>query len=245
VSGARVVVGLAVVGLAAFALVAYARTAVDAQAPEDEADGSILGGLNWGGLVGYTDPIASAVYDLETEVQSMTPIYSGISPDANARAFLQTIQRCEGTPDAGGYACLYGSTPGRPLTFSSFADHPYLTGEWPGVHLSDVQCAGAGLSSGCITTAAGAYQFTRGTWKGLRDRLSLPDFSPASQDAAALQKLRDIGAYAALARGDLAGAVAKARSTWASLPGAGYAGQGTRSMEQVAAWYTGNGGALA
>ena len=73
----------------------------------------------------------------------------------------------------------------------------------------------------------------------------VPDFSPASQDAAAIQLLKDCGAYARLQAGDLTGAIAKARRTWASLPGAGYAGQGMRSPQQVAAWYSQAGGAVA
>lgn len=244
-SAARAVVVLGAVALGVVALSAYARTQADAQAPEDEGGGSILGGLDWSTVGSLADPFTSAFDSLQTEVQAMTQDQSGMSPDANARAFLDVIQRCEGTPEAGGYACLYGSSPQRPVTFSNFADHPKITGEWPGVRLSDVQCGGAGLSPGCITTAAGAYQMTRPTWQRLRDRLGLPDFSPASQDAAAIQLLKDCGAYSRLAAGDLAGAVDAARRTWASLPGANYAGQGMRSMGQVAAWYGGAGGGTA
>jgi lysozyme len=240
-SGRRALAVVAVVGLAAFAVMAYARTQ-SLQAPEEEGSASLLGGLDWSAVGALADPISAAFDELQTEV---TMNGTTLDPSANARAFLDVVKRSEGTPDAGGYACLYGSSPSRPVVFSNFTDHPYLTGEWPGVRLSDVQCGGAGLSPGCITTAAGAYQMTKSTWARLRDRLSLPDFSPASQDAAALQLLKDCGAYSKLAAGDLPGAVAAARRTWASLPGANFAGQGMRSMSQVAQWYGDSGGAVA
>lgn len=241
----RVIVAAGLLGLVGIAMVAYGRSQ-SLQAPEDEsAGGSILGAVNWQDLGAAADPFVSAFDDLQTEVQSMTNEPSGMSPEANVSAFLQVLQRCEGTAAAGGYACLYGSTPARPVTFSNFSDHPKLTGEWAGVRLSDVQCEGAGLSPGCISTAAGAYQITRPTWQRVRAKIGLTDFSPASQDAAAVQLLRDCGAFASLSAGDLAGAVSRARRTWASLPGANYDGQGMRTMDQVAAWYSGSGGAVA
>jgi lysozyme len=239
-SGARVVVGVAVLGLAAFALVAYARSQ-SLQAPEDQ--GSIMGDL-WGSVGAAGDPFVSAFDSLQAEVEAMNQnnALSGMSPDANVRAFLDVIQRCEGTAGQGDpYRVCYGFS----HVIQDFSDHPKLTGEWAGVQLSDVQCGGAGLSPGCISTAAGAYQITRPTWQRLRDRLGLVDFSPASQDAAAIQLLKDCGAYSRLAAGDLSGAVAKARGTWASLPGANYAGQGMRTFDQVASWYSGSGGAVA
>lgn len=240
-SGARAVAVVAVVGLAVLALSAYGR-AQPAQAPEEDGAGSILGGLDWGQVGSLSDPIYSAIDSLQSEVDAMTQDQSGMSPEANVQAFLGVIRSCEGTANTSDpYRVCYGYS----HVIQSFAEHPKLSGEWAGVRLSDVQCGGAGLSPGCISTAAGAYQITKPTWVRLRDKLGLPDFSPASQDAAAVQLLRDCGAYSRLVAGDLAGAVAKARGTWASLPGANYAGQGMRSMEQVAAWYSGAGGAVA
>ncbi|NDG04091.1 MAG: lysozyme, partial [Alphaproteobacteria bacterium] len=76
-----------------------------------------------------------------------------------------------------------------------------------------------GLNPPCFTTAAGGYQFIRPTWQRLRDRLGLEDFSPASQDAAAVELLREVGALDLIEQGDIEGAMKKASKAWASLPG--------------------------
>jgi lysozyme len=70
-----------------------------------------------------------------------------------------------------------------------------------------------------VSSAAGAYQLIKATWIRLRDKLQLPDFSPASQDLAAVQLLDDIGALKLVQAGDIQGALAKASKVWASLPG--------------------------
>lgn len=248
-STARVIVGVGILGLAAWATVAYARAGQGAG-----GDVAAVSVGNWfAGLtgdaedaqdVGALDPFSLAWDSLKSEVQGLTdmntqPTYSG---DANVRAFLEVLKRCEGTANAADpYRVCYAYR----HTIDSFADHPAITGEWRGEPLTAQQCAGAGLGSGCISTAAGAYQITRPTWKGVRTKIGAADFSPAWQDAAAVQLLKDCGAWSKLQQGDMQGAVASARRTWASLPGANYAGQGMRSMEQVAAWYGAAGGGTA
>lgn len=165
----------------------------------------------------------------------------------NLAAFLTAIATAEGTADGNGYRALYGHTPRRPVLFDSFADHPAELG-WPGVRLSDEQCAGAGLSSGCVTTAAGRYQITRTTWRRLRAKLgrdALPDFSPASQDRAAQELIAERGALRDVQTGAVEAAIDKVRRIWASLPGAGYAGQPERSLPYVLAAYETAGGTLA
>ena len=72
----------------------------------------------------------------------------------------------------------------------------------------------------------------------------MPDFGPASQDAAATELLRERGALARLEVGDFAGAIEKARKEWASLPGAGY-GQGERSIAWLTEKFTNAGGVVA
>jgi muramidase (phage lysozyme) len=79
---------------------------------------------------------------------------------------------------------------------------------------------------------------------GARNALGLPDFSPASQDRAALYLVEKRGALEDVKAGRLAQAVSKCRNEWASLPG-NYARQGQRSLEQLAAWYQSAGGNLA
>jgi lysozyme len=101
------------------------------------------------------------------------------------------------------------------------------------------------LQPGCRSTAAGRYQIIVGTWRGLKKDLRLPDFSAASQDRAAVELLRRVGALDNIRRGDLSGAVAAARRTWAGLPGAGYAGQPEKSGSAFQVAYLEYGGSLA
>jgi hypothetical protein len=63
------------------------------------------------------------------------------------------------------YTTLYGGH-----QFTSFVAHPGIEIKLPG---------------GGETSAAGRYQFEKGTWAGQAKRLGLVDFSPDSQDAAA------------------------------------------------------------
>lgn len=241
----RVLAVLLVVGAGAYAWSAYVRAQDEAiEAPAPVAEGDISDPSTWGA---YVDDIQSAIEDLGAEVGASEESQANmqqIDYQGNVRAMLEAIKLCEGTKHAGEYACLYGSRPGALRTFESFADHPRIVSR-----ISDRDQR--------WTSAAGAYQFmavspipgggsTRvDTWDRLKARLNLPDFSPASQDAAAVELLRECGALSRLQVGDLAGAVSRARRIWASLPGANYAGQGMRTMAQVQAWYTGNGGTLA
>jgi len=163
-------------------------------------------------------------------------------PDRNVRALLDAIAYAEGTanqPDP--YRVCYAYS----HTIQSFADHPTALKEWPGVVLTAEQCRGAGLGPGCKSTAAGKYQITLTTWRDVKPGLGLTDFTPASQDRAAIELLRRKGALDLIRRGDLAGALSAARSTWASLPGANYAGQGMRTSGQMVTAYLNAGGSLA
>lgn len=151
--------------------------------------------------------------------------------EANQAAFLAAIRAAEGTDRA---ADPYRVVFGYGTTLQDLSDHPYFTGEWQGAAFGD----------GNWSTAAGAYQFIRGTWSHLRDRMGLPDFGPASQDAAALQLIADKGALDDVRAGRFADAVQKVRKVWASLPGAGY-GQGERSLAWLQARYQQAGGSIA
>lgn len=161
--------------------------------------------------------------------------------DANTAAFLAMIKQAEGTAGRGDpYRVCYAYA----HTIQSFNDHPAITGEWRGEPLSAAMCAGAGLGPGCVSTAAGAYQIIKPTWVNLKKKLGLNDFSPASQDAAAVELLRQRGALAYIEKGRFADAVNAARKEWASLTGAGY-GQGERSLPWLQARFTDAGGVLA
>lgn len=164
---------------------------------------------------------------------------------ANRKAFLSAIRWAEGTSGANGYRALYGHTPAAPRLAGSLAAHPVQSGEWRGAPLTDAQCRGAGLGPGCITTAAGAYQMTLPTWTRMKQALGLPDFGPASQDQAALRLIADLGALQDIDAGRFDAAVSKLARTWASLPGAGYAGQPEKSIAALRQVYAGAGGTFA
>lgn len=157
---------------------------------------------------------------------------------ANEQAFLAAITRGEGTEGPDGYYTLMGGG-----TFTSEVDHPASLG-WSGTKLSDAMCKAAGFRPGCVSTAAGKYQINRPTWLRVKARLSLPDFSPSSQDAAALFLIQEKGALTDVREGRIDQAVRKVRSVWASLPGAGY-GQHEVGIETVKQAFLSAGGTLA
>lgn len=123
---------------------------------------------------------------------------------SNLKAFLEAIAVSEGTFGHGddGYNVLVGGQ-----LFHSYADHPRIL-----IHLRP------DLSS----TAAGRYQILKATFDDLKKKLNLPDFSPASQDLAATELIREQHAYEDVMAGHFDKAIAKVANIWASLPGAGY-----------------------
>ncbi len=149
----------------------------------------------------------------------------------NVRAFLLMIRRCEGTAGPDGYRTMFTGK-----LFSDFSKHPNI----------------ANSANGYTSTAAGAYQFLYSTWKDLQRSLLLPDFSPASQDAGAVELIRRRGALDDVIAGDIATAVDKCAKEWASLPvvtgakaGKSYYGQPVKSLATVTNYYTSAGGQLA
>lgn len=155
-------------------------------------------------------------------------------------AFLAVIRRAEvgGWDDARRYTTFYGGA-----QFSDLSDHPVATKERRGVRLPDAMCRAAGFAPGCVSTAAGAYQFILPTWQRMRAAGAagpgsprLPDFSPASQDEAARRLVERIGAGQLLRAGDVEGAILRAGGQWASLPGS-TANQNPKSLGTVTAWF--------
>jgi lysozyme len=159
----------------------------------------------------------------------------------NERAVLKLIQWAEGT-DKGEdpYRVCYGYK----HTIVSFKDHPSITGEWMGEKLPDWMCRNAGQGPGCVSTAAGAYQMIRPTWRGIRDRLRLPSFDPEYQDRAALYLIANRGALEDVHAGRIKTAIAKCSAEWASLPG-NFAGQPQRRQDDLLAAFEQAGGRLA
>jgi lysozyme len=148
--------------------------------------------------------------------QAVSMFESDDMSNPNLTAFLRALRVGEGTSGPNGYSTLMGGG-----LFDSYADHPALLG-WRGTPLSDAMCRGAGFGPGCVSTAAGAYQITKPTWVRVAAKLGLSDFSPASQDAAAIELISEKGALGDIQAGRIDDAVSKVRRVWASLPGAGY-----------------------
>lgn len=223
--------------LSGAALAAQRRAVVVENEPAGQGAGSAAG--DW------WEPVSAAWQDLQTEVQTMGDTLNTITDrdtaQRNVSAFLEAIARAEGTAQrADPYRVCYGYR----HTIISLKEHPAVSGEWKGERLSDEMCRAAGFGPGCVSTAAGKYQLIRPTWQALKTRLQLPDFGPASQDRAAVQLLKDSGALGAIEKGQFSFAVAAARKTWASLPGAGYA-QPERSLSFLQTAYLNAGGTLA
>jgi lysozyme len=200
---------LLIAGLAAYLLL-RPREAAALQVDAATNDTSVVSSA------AFTNVEVNPVYStppVPPEVRAMN------DPQANLSAFLYMIRSTEHvyprdvTNDAA-YSIFYGGS-----KFQNFADHPVVTGEKKGITLPDAMCKAAGLKPGCVSTAAGAYQFIKPTWVRIRNKLGLSDFSPLSQDRAAVELLDEIGATDLIFAGDIEGAIQKASRIWASLPG--------------------------
>lgn len=113
----------------------------------------------------------------------------------NLRAFLALIRQVESNNNYN--ALVMGGD------FSDFSDHPALLG-WEGVRLED----------GRLTTAAGAYQITRTTWKDLGGIERYGSFDPAAQDAAAVDLVKRRGALNLVKAGQFDTALARLTNEW-------------------------------
>lgn len=149
--------------------------------------------------------------------------YEVLEPDylgnPNVSRFLNMIGMSEGTvkPGVDAYRVGFGG--------SDIAD----LSAHPNIRVPFTQTDGREN----VTTAAGKYQFLKGTWDDVSRKLGLQDFSPRSQDLAAIELLRRNGALQDVVKGDFNAAIKKSGSTWASLPSSPYA-QPKRSAGFVA-----------
>lgn len=155
---------------------------------------------------------------------------------SNLTAFLHAIAVSEiGAPlmdmpeTDRGYRVLVGSTPKSPHLFTSYADHPRVLVYLPRLNVH--------------STAAGRYQILERIFDAYKAQLKLPDFSPASQDAIAIQLIKERGAIPMIETGDFAGAVYACRHAWASLPDAGF-GQHENRLADLRTVYAAAGGLM-
>lgn len=145
------------------------------------------------------------------------------------RGFLRTLSGSEssyGNRDP--YRVMYGGS-----MFSDFGDHP-----------RQGQLIRTGPNAGRTSSAAGGYQFLGSTWDSVAPRAGVSDFSPASQDQAALflaqdvyrrKTGRELQADIQAARRDpqkLGDVLSALHGTWTSLPGGIEPNNATRSAGQ-------------
>lgn len=145
----------------------------------------------------------------------------------NRTAFLDTIGFSEGTSTIpgsdNGYNVLVGATPQHPLLFTDYSDHPRV------------------YNAKMNSTAAGRYQILERYYDIYKAELSLEDFSPASQDAIALQMIKEHQALRYIDDGEFELAIVAVAHIWASFPGAGY-GQHENDMVTLKQAYLNAGG---
>lgn len=148
----------------------------------------------------------------------------------NRRAFLDMISHSEGTFGRGdnGYNVLVGGD-----LFFNYDDHPRRIVKLPRRGQEPI-----------YSTAAGRYQLLARYFDFYKKKLNLTDFSPSSQDAIALQQIKECKALDDVDAGRIDQAIKKCARIWASLPGAGY-GQPEKKIEFLLAAYTKAGGTLA
>lgn len=144
--------------------------------------------------------------------------------DAKLKAFLDLIAWSEGTSTHpltknDGYDVIVTGVDG-PRVFTDYAKHPFEGGGSVTVRRGPPPL---------YSTASGRYQLLARFWFIYRAQLGLPDFGPASQDAVALQQIKERGAVPMIEAGDIEGAIAACANIWASLPGNSY-GQGGHTM---------------
>ncbi|HEX8368795.1 MAG TPA: peptidoglycan-binding protein [Pyrinomonadaceae bacterium] len=160
--------------------------------------------------------------------------------DPRVRAMLDAVAYAEGTRNNGDYGRVVNGTVLGPsnanapydrslvgrrnVVVDDFSRHPNLAVRW--------------ANGQPPSSAAGRYQFLYRTWQGL----NMPDFSPRSQDLAAIKLMQRRGMIEPLLRGDFAEAIHRGAPEWASFPveggGSYYGGQGARTLNSLREVYS-------
>ena len=121
--------------------------------------------------------------------------------EIHVKAFLKFIRYAEHKREDD---LVYYQIFGNKQTFSDTSKHPnVLVTAW-----------------GRSSTAAGAYQILYKTWKEAVEKGVVRDFTPASQDAIAIWKLKTRRALPYVQSGDIDKAIPLLRKEWTSMPGA-------------------------
>lgn len=152
-----------------------------------------------------------------------------VETNKQRKAFLDMLAWSEGTDKKGqptnnrGYDVIVGGS-----LFTDYSDHPRKL---------------VTLNPKLKSTAAGRYQLLSRWWDAYRKQLGLKDFSPVSQDAVALQQIKERRALELIDSGDIRQAIDRCSNIWASLPGAGY-GQFEHKADNLIAKFKEAGGTV-
>lgn len=165
------------------------------------------GSSNGGASKGY-DPLSSSGGDA---TRSSLSEVSDADQKNNVRAMLDAISHVEGA----NYNTLVGHGRNN-REIDNLDQHPNRVGI---------------VTKDGPSTAAGRYQITGTTWRGISESLGLKDFSPESQDKAAIELLRRRGALDDVKRGDFGAAAKKLGNEWQGLPTGASQNQGKQSWE--------------
>ena len=186
-----------------------------------------------GNIVEY-QPIYHDQYtgsDLPADASGADPLYVGgpdltaaNNADSNLTAFLAVIRKIESSDD---YTALSGGAQWA----GGLADHPVNLGwDW--------------RKAGAPSSAAGAYQIVIGTWNEMKQRAQLPDFSPVSQDAAAIGLITKRGAMPSVQSGNFDFAARKLVGEWDAFRRI-FAGTYPINIEGAKQIFVDNGGVIA
>jgi muramidase (phage lysozyme) len=144
--------------------------------------------------------------------------------------FLALIAWSEGTATSpltknDGYDVIVNGL-GGPEVFTDYSDHPFANRQPKLVRAKPP----------LYSTASGRYQLLYRYWHVYKVQLHLADFSPASQDAVAVQQMKERGAVDMVSAGNVANAIHACSNIWASFPGNAY-GQNAHPLEKLLAQY--------
>ncbi|QDI18342.1 lysozyme [Serratia marcescens] len=179
--------------------------------------------IHGGNHLAENDRILSKIIPKKNESSFFIPApkNSTIS-NPNVKNYLDIIAKSEGTAGYmnNGYNTLFGGD-----QFSDFSDHPRILKEFTETNGKKNK-----------TSAAGRYQFTQKSWDEAAAALGLTDFSPDSQDMAALYLIQRAGQLDNVVNGNFEGATAGLGGVWASLPSSTYA-QPKHSYDAMQGFY--------
>lgn len=124
-------------------------------------------------------------------------VFKKVDPSKRLETFLESITKFEGIKY--GFNTNFGNK-----EISDLAQHPNRVGEFK--------------VGNTTTSAAGAFQFQRGTWDEIASKLGLSDFSGENQIKAAIELIKRAGAMADVLAGNFTSASEKLSKIWEGLP---------------------------